>query len=287
MFAAFLALTLAISWGIPGILLVLAPVLPFEVTFAGYSPLAFLVVWAPAIAAFVVVGIAYGREGVRDYGRRISQVRGRWPWYAAVVVGIPAVYFVAAAFTAVLGGPDLRLADGWLAAFLTTAGLRLLQGPIEELGWRGLALPVLQRRYSGLGAALVLGFVWSVWHAPATVIAAAEFARGGGSMPVTLVRLFVGLMATSVVMTAVYNGSGGSVPLMVLFHWLTNLAYLWETTTSVPLAQDALTVLVAVAMVFLFGRQYLGDADLVTDVVPTVDRDEPGGGSASSTRHSK
>ena len=35
----------------------------------------------------------------------------------------------------------------------------LLIGPIEELGWRGVALPLLQRRFSPLWAGLILGLV--------------------------------------------------------------------------------------------------------------------------------
>jgi hypothetical protein len=269
--AAFFVLTFAISWGIPGVILLLVPVLPFEVSFAGYSPLAFLVVWAPAIAAFVVIGGGHGRSGVRAYVERLVQFRGRWTWYVAVLVGIPAVYFVAAAVDSSLGGPGLGVSSGWLLAFLTVAALRLTQGPVEELGWRGLALPLLQRRFSGLGAALVLGFLWALWHVPATVISAAEFSRAGGSLPLTLLRLFVGLIATSIVVTVVYNGSRGSVPLMVIFHWLTNLEYPWEAGAGIPLTQDILTVAVAVVVVII-GRQYLGRDGLVTDVGFGTDR---------------
>jgi len=269
--ATFFLLTFAVSWGVPGVLLLLAPTLPFEVTLAGYSPLAFLAVWAPAIAAFVVIGIGYGWDGVRNYTRRVTRVRGRWTWYLAVLVGVPVVYFVAAVLSSMTGRPELRLSDGWLLGFLTVSGLRLTQGPVEELGWRGLALPLLQRRYGGLVAALLLGFVWALWHVPATLIATADFARGGGSLPVALCRLFVGIVATSVVVTAVYNGSRGSVPLTILFHWLTNLDYPWEASAGVPLVQDVLTVIVAVAVV-AFGYRYFGESTLVTDVVPSIDR---------------
>lgn len=268
---AFFLLTFAISWGIPGAMLLLAPALPFEVSFAGYSPLAFLVVWAPAIAAFVVIGAGHGRSGVRAYVERLGQFRGRWTWYVAVLVGIPAVYFIAAAIDSSLGGPGLGVSDGSLLAFLTVAASRLTQGPVEELGWRGLALPLLQRRFSGFGAALVLGFVWALWHVPATVISAAEFSQAGGSLPLTLFRLFVGLIATSIVVTVVYNGSRGSVPLMVLFHWLTNLEYPWEAGVGIPLTQDVLTVAVAVVVVVV-GRRYLGRDGLVTDVGLGTDR---------------
>ncbi len=269
--AGFFLLTFALSWGVPLLVLTTASLVGREATVSGYSPLAFLAVWSPALSAFVVVGLVDGRAGVRAYGRRVTDVRGEWRWYGAVLVGVPAAYFVAAVVASATGGPPVRLGSGWLGTFVAVSFLRLTQGPVEELGWRGFALPLLQRRYSGLAAGALLGLIWALWHAPALVVATAEFARGGPLLP-GLVRLFVTLVATSVVFTVVYNGSEGSVPLAVGFHWLTNLAYPWESTTTVPLAQDVVFVLVALFVAVTVGRRYLGREHLATTVYGARER---------------
>jgi hypothetical protein len=216
---AFLAFTFGISWGVPFLALAAATVLPIEVSLAGYSPLASVAVWAPALAAVAVV----------------------------------------------------RLTGGSLAGLAGLALLRLTQGPVEELGWRGLALALLQRRHPGLGAAVILGAIWALWHAPALVVSTAEFSRDGGTLGVDLLRLFVGLIATSVAATVLFNGSGGSVPLAVLLHWLTNVPYPWEARgAGIPITQDVLTVVAAVLVAVTVGRRYLGhDRDrLATGVLP-------------------
>lgn len=61
--AGFFLLTFALSWGVPVAFLLAAPLLPVAVSVSGYSPLAFLAVWSPAIAAFAVVGLTDGWTG--------------------------------------------------------------------------------------------------------------------------------------------------------------------------------------------------------------------------------
>ena len=67
-----------------------------------------------------------------------------------------------------MGSPvDWSLAVDRLPAYLGTFVFVLfLGGGLEEPGWRGFGLPVLQERYSPLRATLILGLVWGVWHVP-------------------------------------------------------------------------------------------------------------------------
>jgi hypothetical protein len=82
----------------------------------------------------------------------------------------------------------------------------------EEFGWRGLALPLLQRRFSPFWASLILGVVWAVWHAPAFLLS------GTPQSAWSFGPFFVGLMAVTVIMTPLFNASRGSLLIAILYH---------------------------------------------------------------------
>jgi len=128
-------------------------------------------------------------------------------WCAVAIVG-PLLVFGAAAAFACRGGP----VPGWdaygqqLAAFPALLAARtLLGGGLgEELGWRGFALPVLERRWSPLIAGLLIGLVWLVWHIPAYLLDPAS-----QEMSFAVFGAFV--LASSVVLTYVHDASGGGL----------------------------------------------------------------------------
>ncbi|RPH92712.1 MAG: CPBP family intramembrane metalloprotease, partial [Lysobacterales bacterium] len=54
-----------------------------------------------------------------------------------------------------------------LGALIIVGGLFLDEGgTLEELGWRGFAMPLLQQQYTPLVAAVILGILWWAWHFP-------------------------------------------------------------------------------------------------------------------------
>ncbi len=122
-------------------------------------------------------------------------------------------------------------------------------GGLEEIGWRGHLQPLLQVRLSGLAAALIVGVVWSVWHAPLFLLTGTTQAT---SSPVWFT---VGGLALAVLFAWVWNISGGNLLLLVLLHGALNG---WYTAAVQGLAPGALgagfevvTALVATALAVL------------------------------------
>ena len=99
----------------------------------------------------------------------------------------------------------------------------------EETGWRGYALPQLQRRFSPLASSLILAVLWFGWHVPQFWVIATyrDFA------PVQYVGMFLGLACGAVVLTWLYNRSGGSILLVAVWHGLYNLVSGTQAATGI------------------------------------------------------
>jgi uncharacterized protein len=107
----------------------------------------------------------------------------------------------------------------WIALvqILTLFGPNLLGGPLgEECGWRGYALPRLQRRFSPAVAALILGFLWANWHLP-LMIAHVYNLSWWQFVPLT--------MAASVFLSFGFNKSGGSTICAIIVHGFYNVGF--------------------------------------------------------------
>lgn len=143
-------------------------------------------------------------------------------------------------------------------SLIVALALTAIKGPIEEFGWRGLALPLLQWKFSPIGAGLILGVIWGFWHLPAFLLS------GTPQSAWSFIPFFVGSIALSIIVTALFNASGGSILLPMLFHFQCNNP-LW------PDAQPYDTILfvaTACVVVWLNRKAMFRKAGAAIDVIP-------------------
>jgi pimeloyl-ACP methyl ester carboxylesterase/membrane protease YdiL (CAAX protease family) len=172
---------------------------------------------APALAAIWAVNAESGRPAVWALLRMLVRWRVHPGWYAVALLG-PAVVVLSALGLGVAVGSPLPPAPP-LSAWPSVAAMFVvfvLLGAIEEIGWRAYALPRLLTRMTPVPTSLLLGMVWGVWHAPQWFIP--ETAQAGFPFPAFLV--WVG--ALSIMFTWIFNGTRGSVLLVILTHAATN-----------------------------------------------------------------
>ena len=268
---AFFLIAFGISWSIPGVLLLASTMGAIEVSFARHSPLSVLFFCAPALSALIVIALTQGRAGLTAYLRHVFRGPYKWRWWTSVIIGVPLLKILAW-LLAEDGIPfDVLTATLTADALFFAAALALVETPIGELGWRGFALPLLQRRVNGLVAALILGVIWAIWYMPwllpGTVM---NWSLGGDSIP-AIVRFFAGAIALSVTMTVIFNGSSGSIPLMIIFRWLSNPPHPWELGTHISYVDTVITVTAAVILIFVVRKRYLSRSNRYMYVTPGLD----------------
>lgn len=196
----FLILAFALSWSIWPLVLLNPESVP-------------MIPYGPFIAVFIVLALTRGWAGVRDLLASIVRWRVGLHWYAVALLLPVAITLVALYLNALFGGTPPTAADfaEWYTLPLIFLSTTLIKGPLtEEPGWRGFLLPRLQSRYAPLVASLIVGVIWASWHLPLLL------SDPSGQRPP--LQFFVLMVAQSVVLTWVYNGTRGSVLLVILMH---------------------------------------------------------------------
>ena len=174
-------------------------------TSGGINPL------GPMVAAVIVAGIYYRGRGVKKLLGRYLHWRIGWSNYAFAFLLPVSVVAVEAALNILLGAkrPATAQIASWPELLPRFVFMFLFVGLGEETGWRGFALPELQKRYSPVAASLILGVIWAAWHIP---LIGVEFQ--GPVIPAFLLSV----MSGSVVSAWLFNRSGGGLLPLPLFH---------------------------------------------------------------------
>jgi membrane protease YdiL (CAAX protease family) len=219
-------------------------------------PISSLMVACPMLAALILAWRNAGKGAARALVRRAFDWRRLPPvWYLPAILLMPAVMAASYLLMQWTGRPvpaprfDLLSAAALFALFFAGA-------VAEEIGWTGYALEQLQRRWSALAAALVLGAVWAAWH----VVPLLQVQR-----PWQWIGWWcLGTVSARIITVWLYNNAGRSVFAAVLFHAMSNLGWQlfpvegshYDPAFTAPL-QAALAILVTL----LYGPASLAGRD--------------------------
>jgi membrane protease YdiL (CAAX protease family) len=207
----FLLITFLITWGITGFYIFFPDMMTQSFgKLSGSHPFYYLATWAPAISALTLVLYRHGLNGVRLFLSRLLLWRASPYWYGLLLVVMPLLFYAAAFLK---GGEFELFPFESYSAFLAALFFMGIKGPFEELGWRGLALPLLQRRMAPIWAGLVVGAIWAFWHTPAFLLSGTVYSAWG------YIPFFIGTMTVGIIMTPLFNSSRGSILLPALLHW--------------------------------------------------------------------
>lgn len=201
--------------------------LPYEVFF-------FLGGWGPSIAAVLLISLTAGKSALNAFLARALQWRVGIRWYL-VGLFLPAFTGLGAILLHILLGgetPKFLITEyGLLLIPIILVGL--FTGPIsEEFGWRGFAQPLLQARMHPAFASLIIGVLWGLWHVPLF------YTSGTSQVEMNLLWFVINGIALAFLFTWIYNNTGGSILMAILFHAAINLTPAFIPTIPVLGAAD-------------------------------------------------
>jgi membrane protease YdiL (CAAX protease family) len=190
--------------------------------------------FGPLLMALGLSAYEGGRASVKELLGRFLRWRVHPLWYAVALLFPLVAVLITSGLIMVTGAPrpPFPALGQWLVLPIKFLFVILLGGGLwEEIGWRGYALPQLQRRYGALVGSLILGVIWASWHIPQWFIPG----EASGSFP----AFVVGVVTLSVLLAWLYNNSGGSLLIVVLAHTANNTFFNLFAATSQALAQRA------------------------------------------------
>jgi membrane protease YdiL (CAAX protease family) len=222
----------------------------------------FIATFIPLIAACILVYKEEGTIGVKNLLKRIfdfSKIKQKI-WYLPVIFLMPIIYLL---IYGVMQLFRLPLPVGVEIPFLNNAlifviiFISAMVGAMgEEVGWSGYAVDALQERWSALTTAIPIGLVWAVWHYPSII------QQGHGLIWILWATL--GTVAMRILIVWLYNNTGKSVFVCILFHTLANMGRILfpKNQTHNPLVDYpdihySIIAIASVIVIFLWGSKTL------------------------------
>lgn len=197
-------------------------------------------------------------RGLRDLLSPLTRWRANPLWFATALLLMLVLSILGVLLVSLFSGQPLST---WYEAFLGSESLRnlaltffataLYGGPLgEEAGWRGFALPRLQKRFDPLLASVWLGLAWGLWHLPLHVTGYYNQAFGD-PLSGLLLRAFTTIPLT-LIFTWLYNRTRGNLLVMVCLHTAVNVT----SSLVAPGTGLYITTTVAVVLMVVLDRMY-------------------------------
>ena len=247
--AWFFILAFGISWiGMISVVLASRGIAPFYRPY--FLVLSILYAIGPALAAVIVSQVAYGKKGVQNLLKGLIRWRVGLVWYIIVILGPVVLLIAAQAITKLLGMPvTIAVPQVVLSPYIIFGAMvNFFANTCEEIGWRGFALPRLQKRHNALVATLIVGTLWGLWHLPLFFLA--------GAMSEYPFLWFISIVADAFVYTWIYNSTKGSILLVALLHGSGNIASAFIPGVS-PIIYALVNCVAAIILVAVLGKANL------------------------------
>lgn len=246
----FYILAFAISWlGMISAALGSHHIAPFDSPYIQLLSVFYAV--GPALATVIVLCVVEGKAGIQNLLKGLIRWRVGLVWYIVALLGSLMLLITAQGITQLLGfSATIPTRPVDLSPYVVLGfAVNFFAHICEEVGWRGFALPRLQKRHSAFIATLIVGTLWAFWHLPIVFIV-------GNPMAEYPFLWFILIVTNAFIYTWIYNSTKGSILLVALFHGSLNVWGAFIPGVS-PIADVLLNCVVAIILITVFGKANL------------------------------
>ena len=209
-----------------------------------------ILVFIPTILAILLTAITEGGKGVGVLLKKLAQWRIGLKWYI-IALGLALGLRLAMSLLALLFGwiPSIQLNTWSPQQFLIIGIFTLIGAVMEELGWRGYALPRLLTHRSAFSSALIIGISWGVLHLG--LIFPGQMNEG-----TSWIATILFLIGLSVILTWLFIQTHHGVVVGIIYHAAQN--YFVFVNGGITSAESlwlmtAVTTVIAIILIVIFG----------------------------------
>ncbi len=238
----FLLLTFCISWISWGIIIIAN-----QFGFLQYGTLLSMILFiiggngAP-IVSYVLLKQTGEIDGVKSFLRCNFNLKASLKSYGLVII-----LFLAHFIIPIVLASTNRQIPIYFGFFLLP--MLLIGGGLEEIGWRGILQPQLEKSMSFCKATIIVAIIWSIWHFPLWLIA--------GTYQATISFVMFSLSIVGMTFSlALIRKVTNNIFLCILFHALTNsfnIVFMLEQNRSTIITM-VVEVVLALGIAFVCDR---------------------------------
>lgn len=214
-----------------------------------------IIAYSPTLTAIAAVLILQGWAGLKQLLLPIVQWKASWLCYLVALL-LPFVIVGLAHLLDRATGAETNAP--WIDGSIIVTGIgAIIAGCFgEEIGWRGLAQRLLEKRFAVFWASIIVGLLWATWH-NWTLLAPHGM---DGQWFADALLTYIRLVPTAVIYGWLFTVSKGSLFIVMLAHAAHNIAVDLFATSDGSLLLTALIAggyLVAGCIVAVAARRTL------------------------------
>lgn len=176
-------------------------------------PIWLIAIWSPNLAAIIIWTVK--KEFFTNI--QVAFSLPQFSWWTLLAL-IPIIVAPLLLLIEAIKGNAIEWSNFKVSYLLPLIFINLLMGPLgEELGWRAFLYPVIKEKYGWMASALIVGAIWTLWHAPLWLFDSPQ-------SKIPFWAFSINVMLLSLLMSMIYNHSQGSIIAIILLHLTFNIS---------------------------------------------------------------